>query len=64
MWLHAATPTCPLLRVREVRDRIPVGGDEHAPGVLADAERCVLDLVVVDVAVKPNNHCTNLQATQ
>jgi len=32
-----------------VRDRVTVGGDEQAARVLADAERRVLDLVVVDV---------------
>ena len=40
---------------------IQVGGNEQASWVLAYAQRRVLDLVVVDVAVKAHNHRTHLQ---
>ena len=52
----------PLLRVCQVRYCIQIGGDEVAPWVLADAERCILDLVVVDMPVKSHHHCSNLYA--
>ena len=32
------SPTCPLLRVSEVRDSIAVGGNEQTPGVLPYAQ--------------------------
>lgn len=50
----------PLLRVCQVRLCIQVGGDEVAARVLADAERCILDLVVVDMPVESHDHCSNL----
>lgn len=48
--------TGPLLRVCEVRHSVAVGGDEEAARVLAQAQRGVLQLVVVEVAVEANNH--------
>jgi hypothetical protein len=49
------------LCVSEVCDCVPVCGDEEAAGVLPDAQRGVLDLVVVDVAVKAHHHGANLR---
>jgi hypothetical protein len=49
------------LCVGEVCDCVPVCGDEQAAGVLPDAQCGILDLVVVDVAVKTHHHSTNLQ---
>ena len=51
----------PLLGVGQVRARIQVGGNEVAARVLADAQRRVLDLVVVQVPVKANHDCANLR---
>lgn len=52
----------PHLCVSEVCDCIPVCCNEQAPRVLTNAQGGVLYLVVVDVTVKSNHHCTNLQA--
>jgi hypothetical protein len=38
-----------------VGDGVPIRSNEQASGVLADAKRGVLDLVIVDVAVKPDD---------
>ena len=53
----------PLLRVCKVRLCIPVCRNELAAGILTDAERRVLDLVVVDMPVKAHHHCFYLRAT-
>ncbi len=50
----------PFLRVRQVRDRVQVGGDEMAPRVLADAQCCRLDLVVVDAPVEAHHNRADL----
>ena len=50
----------PLLSVRQVRPRVQVGRDEMAAWVLADAQRGILDLVVVDVPVKAHHYCSHL----
>ena len=52
----------PLLGVGEVRARIQVRCNEVAARILADAERRVLDLVVVQVPVKAHHHCAHLHS--
>lgn len=44
------------LGVGKVGDRVRVGGDELAPGVLVDAQLGVLYLVVVDIPVESDDH--------
>ena len=60
---HGAVPG-PLLRVGQVRLGVQVGGDEMAAWVLADAQRGVLDLVVVEVPVEAHHHRAHLRAAQ
>ena len=50
----------PFLCIRQVGDGIQVGGNELAAWVLANAQCCVLDFVVVDVPVVAHNHCLHL----
>mmetsp|Transcript_37405 Transcript_37405/g.86939 ORF Transcript_37405/g.86939 Transcript_37405/m.86939 type:complete len:219 (+) Transcript_37405:245-901(+) len=57
---HGAVAS-PLLRIRQVGDLIGVCRNELATAVLGYAELCVLDFVVVDVAIKTNNDCTNVR---
>ena len=57
----ALSPTCPFLRIRQVSDGVPIGSDEQAAWVLADTKCGVLDLVIVDVAVKANHHSPDLK---
>jgi hypothetical protein len=45
-----------------VSNCIQVGGDEQAAGVLTDAQRRHLNLVVIDVTVKAHYHSANLLA--
>ena len=52
----------PLLGVGEVRARVQVSRDEVAARILADAQRRVLNLVVVQVPVKAHHHRTHLRA--
>jgi hypothetical protein len=47
--------TCPLLRVGQMRDGVAVGGDEHAAGVLPQAQRGILQLVVIKIAVEADD---------
>mmetsp|Transcript_8310 Transcript_8310/g.36764 ORF Transcript_8310/g.36764 Transcript_8310/m.36764 type:complete len:327 (-) Transcript_8310:103-1083(-) len=58
---HHAPVTGPLLRVSQVGHRVGVGRDELAPRVLADAQRGVLDLVVVDVAIEADDDCGDVR---
>jgi hypothetical protein len=44
-----------------VRHSIPVCCNEHASWILTDTECGVLNLVVVDIAVKAHYHCSYLQ---
>ena len=54
-WWRRGVEEGVLLRVGEVRHCVEVGGDELAARVLVDAELRVLDLVVVDLAVKADD---------
>lgn len=51
----------PLLGVCQMCDSIQVGCNEQAAGILSYTQAGVLDLVVIDVLVKPHNHCANLR---
>ena len=59
---HHGAVASPLLGVCEVRPGVQVGGDEQAARVLRDAQRRVLDLVVVDELVKAHDHRAHLRA--
>lgn len=56
------TISSPLLGICQMRFGVQIGGYEQAAWVLANAQCRILDLVVIDVAVKAHNDCSHLQA--
>jgi hypothetical protein len=54
------TVTSPFLGVGQVRHGIRVRGDEQAPRVFTNAQRGVLNLVVVDVTIETDDNRTNV----
>ena len=58
------TIACPFLSVGQMGHSIKIGGNKLATGIFIDAKLRVLNLVVVDVAVKTYNDCPNIPFIQ
>ena len=57
---YHSTIASPLLCICQMCDSIQVCGNEEAARILAYAQASILNLIVVDVPVKPYNHGPNL----
>jgi hypothetical protein len=54
--------TCPLLSICKMGDCIAICSNEEASRIFPYTECSILDFVVVEIAIKSNNNCPNLEA--